>query len=154
MVFPVVMYGCESWTMKKAEYQRIDLWTVVLENSLESPLDSEEIKPVNPKGNQPWILIGRTYAETEAPIFWPPDAKSQLIGKDFDAGKDWRQEEKGKTEDEMAGWYYSFNGHEFEQTLGDSEGQGSLACCNLWVLKELTTTGWLNSNKHQWWLAW
>ena len=97
-----------------------------LEKILESPLDSKEIKPVHPKGNQLWIFIGRTDAEAEAPRVWPPDAKSQLIGKDPDAGKDWRQEEKGAM-DEMIGW---FNGHESEQTPGDSEGQGSLACCS------------------------
>ena len=89
-------------------------WTAVLEKTLESPLDGEEIKPVNPKGNQPWIVIVRTDAEVEAPILWPPDAKSQLIGKDPDAGKDWGQEEKGTTEDEMVGWHHWLNGHEFE----------------------------------------
>ena len=94
MVFPVVMYGCESWTVKKAERRRIwCFWTVVLEKTLESSLDSKEIKPVNPKGNQPWIFIGRT--DAEAPILWPPDANSQLIGKDSDAGEDWRQKEMG-----------------------------------------------------------
>ena len=93
--------------------------------TLESPLD---IKPVNPKGNQPWVFIGRTHAEAEAPIFWP-DVKSWLIGKGHDTGKDWRQEEKGATEDEMVGWHHRLNGYEFEQTLGDTEGQGSLVCC-------------------------
>ena len=102
-------------------------WTVVLGKTLESPLDWKEIKPVNPKGNHPWIFIGRTDAEAEAPIFWPPDAKSWLIRKDIDAGKDWRQEEKGTTEDKMAGWHHWLNRHEFEQALGDSEGQGSPA---------------------------
>ena len=96
---------------------------------IESPLDSKEIKPVNPKGNQPWIFIGRTDAET--PILWPPDPKSWLIGKDPDPGKDWRQEEKGTAEEEMVG-YYQFHGHEFEQALGDGEGQGSLAGCSPW----------------------
>ena len=91
--------------------------------TLESPLDSKEIKPVNPKGSQPWIFIGRTDAEGEAPILWPPDDKSRLIGKDPDAGKDWGQEEKGMTEDEMVGWLHWLNGHEFEQTPGDSEGR-------------------------------
>ena len=90
-------------------------------------LDSKEIKPVNPKGNQPWLFIGRTNAEAEAPILWPPDVKSQLTGKDFDTGKDWGQEEKGAIEDEIIGWHYRINEHEFEQILGDSEGQGSLA---------------------------
>ena len=105
-------------------------WTVVLEKTIESPLDSKEIKVVNPKGNQPWIFIGRT--DAEAPILWPPDVKSWLIGKELDVGKDWRQEEKGVTEDEMFGWHHQFNGHEFEQTQGDSEGQGSLACYSPW----------------------
>ena len=105
-------------------------WTVGLEKTLESPLDCKEIKQVNPKGNQPWIVSGRTEAEAEAPIFWPPDAKSQLIRKDPDVGKDWRQEEKGMTKDETVGLHYQFNGHEFEQALGDGEGQGSLAHCS------------------------
>ena len=96
-------------------------WAVVLENTLESPLDSKEIKLINPKGNQSWIFIGRTDAETEAPILWPPDVKGWLFGKDFDAGKDWKQEEKGTTEDEMVGWHHRLNGHELEQTLGDGE---------------------------------
>ena len=104
--------------------------TVVLEKTLESPLDSKETKPVNSKGNRPWIFIGRTDAEAEVPILWPLDAKSQLIGKDPDDGKDWRQEEKWATEDEKIGWRHQLNGHEFEQTPGDSEGQGSLACCS------------------------
>ena len=95
-------------------------WTVVLKKTFESPLDSKEIKPVNPKGNQPWILIGST--DAEAPVLWPPDAKSWLIGKDPDAGKDWRQEERGMTEDEMVGWHNQLSGHEFEQSQGDSEG--------------------------------
>ena len=103
-------------------------------------MDSKEIQPVNPKGTQPWIFIGRTDAEAEAPTRWPPDAKSQLIGKDPDAGKDWGQEEKGLTEDEMVGWHHRLNGHESEQTLGESQGQGSLACCSPWDLKELDMT--------------
>ena len=102
--------------------------------------------PVSPKGNQPWIFSGRTDAEAEAPILWPPDAKNQLIGKDPDAGKDWRQEEKGTTEDEMVGWHHWLNGHEFEQTPGDSEGPGSLVCCCLWGLRESDTTEQLNNN--------
>jgi len=120
--------------------------TVVLEKTLESPLDSKEIKPVNPKGNQPWIFIGRTEAEAEAPIIWPPDVKSWLIGKDLDAGKDWGQEEKGAIEDEMVGRHHQLNGHEFEQTPRDSEGQGSLACCSPWSCKETDMTEWLNNN--------
>ena len=115
----------ESWTQENWCF-----WTVVLEKTLESPLDSNKIKPVNPKGNQSWIFIGRTDAEAEATKFWPPDVKSWLIGKDSDAGKDWRQEEKEATENEMVGWYHWINEHEFEQTPGDGEGQGSLACCD------------------------
>ena len=118
-------------------------WNMVLEESLESPLDCKEIKPVNPKGNQPWIFIGRSDAETEAPVLWPPDVKSQLIGKDLDAGKDEGQEEKGSTEDETVGWHHWLNGHEFEQTLGNSEGQGSLTCSVHWVAKSQTgLSGW------------
>ena len=100
--------------------------TVVLEKTLESPMDSKEIKPVEPKGNQPWIFIGRTDTEAEAPILWPPDAKSRLTGKDLDAGKDWGQEEKQATE---VGWHYQFDGHEFEHAPGVGDGQGNLACC-------------------------
>ena len=103
-----------------------------------SPLDCKEIKPVNPKRNQSWIFIGRTDAKAEAPILWPPDAKSCLTGKDPDAGKDWRQEEKGTTEDEMVGWHHWLNEHEFEQALGVGDGQGSLACCSPWVTKSWT----------------
>ena len=142
------MYGCESWTIKKAECWRTDVWNLVLEKILESPLDNKEIKPVNPKGNKPWIFIGRTDAEAETQIFWPSDAKSWLIGKDPDAGEDWGQEEKGMTEDEMVEWHHWFDGYEFEQTLGDCEGQGSLVCCSQWGHKESDTTEWLNnSNK-------
>ena len=113
---------------------------------LESPLDNKEFKPVNPKGNKPWMFIGRSDAAAEASVLWPPDAQSCLTGKYIDAGKDWRQEEKGTTEDEMVGWHYWFNGHEFEQTLGDSEGQGSLVFCSPWGCKELDMTEQLNSN--------
>ena len=113
---------------------------VVLEKTLESLLDSKEIKPVNPKGNQPWIFSGRTDAEAETPILWPPDAKSWLTGKDPDAGKDWGQEEKRVTEDELVGWHHRVNGHEFELIPGDSEGQGSLACCSPWCCKESDAT--------------
>ena len=125
----------ESWAQKNWCFQ-----TVVLEKTLESPLDCKEIKPVSPKGNQPWMFIGRTDAEAEAPIVWLPDVKSWLNGKNFDAGKDWGQEEKGATEDEMVGWHHQLNGHEFEQTPGDSEGQGNLVCCSSWVCKGLDTT--------------
>ena len=120
-------------------------WTVVLEKTLESPLDCKEIQPVSPKGNQSWIFIGRT--DAEASILWWPDVNSQLIKKDPDAGKDWRQEEKWTTEDEMVGWHHRLDGHEFEQAPGDGEGQGSLACCSPWGCKELDTTEWLNNNK-------
>ena len=110
MVFPVVMYECESWTIKKNWVPKNwCFWTFVLERILESPLDCEEIKPAHPKGNQPSIFIGRTDAEAEAPKLWPPDVKSWLIGKDPDAGKDWRQEEKGTTEDEMIGWHHQLD---------------------------------------------
>ena len=118
-------------------------WTVVLEKTLESPLDCKEIKPVNLKGSQPWIVIGRTDAET--PILWPPSGKSQPTGKDPDARKDWGQEQKAVTEDEMARWCHWLNGHECEQAPGDGEGQGSLACCSPWACKETDTTQWLNN---------
>ena len=114
LVFPVFMYGWElaykeSWGMKKWCF-----WTVLLEKTLESPLDYKEIQPVHPKGNQSWIFIGRTDAEAETPVLWPPDAKNWLTGKDPDAGKDWRWEEQGTTEDEMVRWHHRLNGHEFE----------------------------------------
>ena len=113
---------------------------MVLEKTFESPMENKDIKSVNPKGNQPWILIGRTGANAEAPILWPPDAKSRLTGEDPGAGKDWRQGEKGMTVDAMVGWHHQLDGHESEQTLWDSEGQGSLAYCSLWGCKELDTT--------------
>ena len=119
---------------------------VVLEKTLESPLDSKEIKVVNPKGNQFWIFVGRTDAEAEALILWLPDAKNWLTGKDFDSVKYWGQEEKGATEDEMVGWHHQLSGHEFEQALGDSEGQGSLVCCSPLGCKELDTTKQLSNN--------
>ena len=122
------------------------LWTVVLEKTLENPLDSKKIKPVNSKENQPWIFIGRTDAKAEASILWPLHTKSRLIGKDLDAGKDWRQEEERMREDEMAGWHHhQLNGHEFVQTPGDTEGQGSLAYCSLWGGKQLDTSERLNN---------
>ena len=121
MIFPEVMYGCESWTIKKAECWRIDAFELrCWEKTLESPLDCKEIKPVSPKGNQPWIFIRRT--DAEATILWPSVVKSRLIGKDPDAGKDWRQEEKGTTEDEIDGWHHWINGHESGQTPGVGEG--------------------------------
>ena len=125
----------ESWALKNWCF-----WTVLLEKTLESPLDCKEIKPVNPKGNQSWIFIGRTDAEAEAPLFWPPNAKNWLLRKDPDAGKDWRQEEKGTTEDEMVAWHCWFNGDEFEQALRVGDGQGSLVCCTSWGHKQSDTT--------------
>ena len=119
-------------------------WTVVLEKTLKSPLDCKEILPVHPKGNQSWIFIGRTDAEAEAPILWPLDAKTWLIRKDPYVGKDWRQEEKGMTEDELVGWHHQLNVHEFEQALGVSDVQESLVCCSPWGCKESDTTEWLN----------
>ena len=131
MVFPVVMCGCESWTIKKKnDHQRLNAFELCCwRRLLKSPLDCKEIQPVHPKGNQSWIFIGRTDAEAEAQILWPPDAKNWLIGKDPDAGKDWKQK-KGATEDEMVGWNHWLNGHEFEQVPGVGEGQGSMEC---WV---------------------
>ena len=119
-------------------------WTVVLEKTLESPLDLKEIQPVHSKGNQSCIFIGRTDAEAETPILWPPDGKSWLIGKDPDGGRDWGQEEKGTTEDEMAGWHHGLDGREFEWTLGVGDGQGGLVCCDSWGRKESDTTEQLN----------
>ena len=122
----------ESWAPKNWCF-----WTVVLEKTLESTLDCKEIQPVHPKGNLSWIFIGRTDAEAQASILWPPDEKSGLTGKDPDAGKDWKQEEKGMTEDEMVGWHQWLNGHEFEQALWNGEGQGSLACCKFMGLQRV-----------------
>ena len=132
----------ESWMPKNWCF-----WAVcgVGVDSWESPW--EEIKPVNPKGNQSWVFIRSIDAETEAPIFWPPDAKSRLIRKDLDAGKDWRQEEKGKTEDQMVEWHHRFNGPEFEEALGDREEQGSLACWSPQSHEESDTTEQLNNSK-------
>ena len=113
---------------------------MVLKKALESPLDCKEIQPVNLKGNQSWIFIGRTDAEAETPILWPPDVKSWLIGKDPDAGQDWRQEEKGTTEDEVVGWHHWLNGHELEPTSGVGDGHGSLACFSPWGHKESDTS--------------
>ena len=129
----------ESWVLKNGCF-----WTVVLEKILESPLDSKKIQSVHPKGNQPRDFFGRNDAEAETPVLWPPHAKSWLIGKDSDAGRDCGQEEKGTTEDEMAGWHHWLDGHEFEWTLGVGDGQGGLACCDSWGHKESDTTEWLN----------
>ena len=129
----------ESWVPKNWCF-----WTVVLEKTLESPLDCKEIQPAHPKGDQSWVFIGKTDAEAETPILWPPHAKSWLIGKDSDAGRDWGQEEKGTTEDDMVGWHHWFDGHEFEQAPGVGDGQGSLACCSPWGHKESDMTEWVN----------
>ena len=118
--------------------------TVVFEKTLESPLDCKEIQPVHPKGGQSWVFIGRSDVEAETPILWSPDAKSWLIWKDPDAGKDWGQEDKGMTEDEMAGWHHRLKGCESEWTPGIGDGQGGLVCCSSWDCKELDTTEWLN----------
>jgi len=116
----------------------------VLEKTRESPLDCKEIQPVHSKGDQSWVFFGNNDAEAETPVLWPPHVKSWLIGKDSDAGKDWGQEEKGTTENEMAGWHHRLDGCEFEWTLGVGDGQGGLACCDSWGHKELDTTEWLN----------
>ena len=146
MVFQVVMYRYweldheEGWVLKNWCF-----WTEVLE-ILKSPLDCKQIKPVNPKGNQSWIFTGGTDAEAEAPILWPPDVKSWFIWKDPDSWKDWRQEEKGMTEDEMVRWHHWINGHKFEQTPGDGEDQWSLVCCSPRGRKESDMTEHLNNN--------
>ena len=120
------------------------LWTVVLEKTLESPLDYKEIQPVHSKGDQPWDFFGRNDAKAETPVLWPPHAKSWLIGKDPDAGRDWRQEEKGMTEDEIVGWHHWLDGHESEWTPGVGDGQGGLVCCDSWGCKESDMTEQLN----------
>ena len=135
----------ESWAQKNWCF-----WTVVLEKTLESPLDCKEIQPVHPEGNQSWVFIVRTNAEAETPILWPPHAKSWLIGKDSDAGRDWEQEDKGTTEDEMVRWYHWLNRHEFEWTPGVGDGQGGLACCSSWGRKESDTTERLNWTELNW----
>ena len=129
----------ESWVLKNWCF-----WTVVLEKTFESPLDCKEIQPIHSKGAQSWIFIGRTDAEAETPILWPPSVKSWLIWKDPDGGKDWRHEEKGMTEDEMAGWHHPLDGHVFGWTPGVGDGEGGLACCGSWGHKDSDTTEWLN----------
>ena len=145
IVFPVVMYVCESWTIKKAEHRRIDafeLWC--WRRLLRVTWTNKEIQPVSPKGNQSWIFIGRTDVKAETPILWPPDEESWFIWKDPDDGKDWSQEEKGMTEDEMGGWHHWLNGREFEYTLGVGDGQWGLECCSPRGHKESDTTEQLN----------
>ena len=143
MVFPVVMCGCESWTIRKAELKNWCFWTVVLEKTLESPLDCKDIQPVHPKGNQSWIFqwifIGRTDVEAETPILWPPDVKNWLIWKDPDAGKDWRRDEKGMTVDEMVGWHHWLNGRVWVNS-GSWWWTGELACCSSWGYRESDMT--------------
>ena len=151
MVFPVGHVwmwelDCEeSWALKNWCFR-----TVVLEKALESPMDCKQIRPVHSKGDQSWVFFGRTDAKAEAPVLWPPHAKSWIIGKDSDTGRDWGQEEKGMTEDEMAGWYHGLDGRESEWTLGDGDGQGDLVCCNSWGCKESDTIERLNWKELNW----
>ena len=139
----VMMGGVMKGIATAVWAQNCCFWTVVFKKALESPLDCKEIQPVHPK-DQAWVFIGRTDVEAEIPILWPHDAKSWLIGKDPDAGKDWGQEEKGTTEDEVVGWHHWPNGHGYGWTLGFGDGQGGLACCGSWGCKELDTTEQLN----------
>ena len=135
----------EGWALKNWCF-----WTVLLDKTLESPLDCKEVQPVLSKGDQSWEFIGRTDGKAETPILWPPHAKSWLIGKDSDAGRDWGQEEKGTTEDEMAGWHHRLDGHECEWTPGVGDGQGGLACCDSWGHKESNMTEQLNQTELNW----
>ena len=144
MVFPVVMYGCENWTVKKAERWRIDAFEMWCWRRLLSPMDCKEIQPVHCKGDQSWVFFGRNDAKAETPVLWPPHAKSWLIGKDSDALRDWGQEEKGTTEDEMAGWHHWLDGREFEWTPRVDDGQGGLVCCDSRGRKESDITERLN----------
>ena len=146
------MYGCESWDYKESwVLKNWCFWTMVLEKTLESPLECKEIQPVHPKGDQSWVFIGRNDVEAKTPVLWPPDMKSWLIWKDPDVGKDWRQEEKGTTKDEMFGWHYRLNGHEFGWTSGVGDGQRGLACCGSWGRKESAATelNWTNEQLGQ-----
>ena len=145
--FSSSLYGCESWTIKKGLRAKESMLSNcgAGEDTWES-LGKQGDQPINPKGSQSWIFTGRAGAEAEAPVLWPPDVKSRFIGKDPDARKDWKQEEKGTTEDEMAGWHHWLSGHEFEQVPGVGDGQGGLACCSLWGHKEQT----LLSNRTTW----
>ena len=139
------MYGCKRVGLwRKLSVKNLWFWTVVLEKTLESPLDCKEIQPVHSEGDQPWVFFRRNDAKAEIPVLWPPHVKSWLTGKDSDAGRDWGQEEKGATEDEMSGWHHWLNGLEFEWTQGVGDGQGGLACCDSWGLKESDTTEGLN----------
>ena len=128
-----------SWALKNWCF-----WTVVLEKTLEGPLDCKEIQPVHPKGNQSWIIHWKDWCWAETPVFWPPDVKNWLIGKNPDTGKDWRQEEKEMIKDEVFGWHLLLNGHEFEWTPGVGSGQGGLVCCSSWGRNVWDTIEWLN----------
>ena len=135
--------GCESWDYKESRMPKnYCFWTVLLEKTLKRPFDCEEIQPVHPKGDQSWVFIGRTDVEAETLVLWPPGAKSWLIWNDPDAGKDWGQEEKGTTEDEMAGWHHWLDGHESHWTPGVGDGQGGLPCCGSWGHKETRLSNW------------
>ena len=152
MVFPAVMYGCECWIIKTAECWRTDAFELLYwRRLLRVPLDNKRIQPVHPERNKSWIYIGRTDAEAEAPILWPSEVKNWLFGKDLDAEKDWRQEEKETTENEMIWWHHRLNGHEFEQAPGVGDGQRSLVCCSPWGHRarddRATQLNWLNSLK-------
>ena len=138
----------ESWALKNWCF-----WTVVLEMTIEISLNRKETQPAHPKGNQSWIFIGKTDAEAKTPIFWPPDVKNWLIRKDPDAEKDWRQEEKGMTEDEMAGWHHWLDAHEFEQAPGVDDGQESLVYCSPWGRKEADVTDLLNWTERRYRMA-
>ena len=151
LVYLSLDYGFHKCFYTSWEPKNWCFWSVVLEKTLESPFDRKEIQPVHPKGNQSWIFIGRTDDEAETPILWPLDVKNWLIWKDRDAGKDWRQEVKGTTEDEMAGWHHWLDGHEFEWTLEVDNGQGGLACCSSWGHKQSDTIeqlNWTELNTH------
>ena len=139
----------EDWTLKNWCF-----WIVAREKTLESPLDCKEIQSVHPKGDPSWVFIGKTDVEAETPILWPPDGKSWLIWKDPDAGRDWRREQKGMTEDEMIGWHHRLNGHEFELILGVGDGQGGLTCCSPWGCKESDMTEGLKWTELNWWWSW
>ena len=136
--------GVRVGLWRKLSAKELMLWTVVLEKTLESTLDCKEIQPVHSGGDQAWDFFGRNDAKAETPVFWPPHVKSWLTGKDSDAGRDWGQEEKVMTKDEMAGWHHWLYGHESEWTPGVGDGQGGLACCDSWGCKESDTTEWLN----------
>ena len=148
--FATASFLCSIAIFLTVNYINWCFWTVVLEKTLESPLDCKEIQPVHSKGDQPWVFFGSNDAKAETPVLWPPHTKSWLTGKDSDAGRDWGQEEKGTTEDEMAGWHYWLDGRGSEWTPGVGDGQGGLACCDSWGRKELDTTERLNWTELNW----